>query len=40
MQIASLDRFPERSDAHIRVYNCAACHHQMRLTVWATDIAA
>ena len=40
MQIASLDQFPERSDEHIRVSKCPACHHQMRLTVWATDIAA
>jgi hypothetical protein len=31
MQIASIDRLPERNDAHIRVYNCPACHHEMRL---------
>jgi hypothetical protein len=40
MQLASLDPLPERSDAHIRVYNCPACRHEMRLTVWATDTAA
>jgi hypothetical protein len=37
MQIASLERLPARSDAGIRVYSCRSCHHEMRLTVWATD---
>ena len=40
MQIASLDQLPQRSDALIRVYKCPACHHEMRLTVWATDTPA
>jgi hypothetical protein len=40
MQIISLDPLPERSDAHIRIYKCAACHHEMRLTVWTTNTAA
>jgi hypothetical protein len=40
MQIASLDHLPGRSDAYVRVYNCPACHHERRLTVWATDPAA
>jgi hypothetical protein len=40
MHIANLDPIPQRNDAHIRVYNCPACHHEMRLTVWATDMAA
>ncbi len=40
MQIASLDPLPERRDAHIRIYKCPSCHHEMRLTVWATDTAA
>ncbi len=30
-------RLPERTDTHIRVYNCSACHHEMRLTVWGVD---
>jgi hypothetical protein len=34
MQIASLDQIPARSDVLVRVYNCRACHHEMRLTVW------
>ena len=40
MQIASIDPLPERSDAHIRVYGCPAFHHEMRVTVWASDTAA
>ena len=40
MQIASLDQLPGRSDAYVRVYNCPACHHERRLTVWASDPAA
>jgi hypothetical protein len=40
MQIASVDPLPNGSDAHIRIYRCASCDHEMRLTVWATDPAA
>ena len=40
MRIASLDQLPGRSNAYVRVYNCPACHHERRLTVWATDTAA
>ena len=39
MQLGSLDRLVARSDAHIRVYNCSTCHHEMRLSVWATETA-
>jgi hypothetical protein len=35
MQLASIDPLPDTADVHIRVYNCAACDHEMRLTVWA-----
>ena len=35
MHVASIDPLPQQSDAHIRVYDCPACHHEMRLTVWA-----
>ena len=28
---------PEPIDAHIRVYKCASCQHEMRLTVWSAD---
>jgi len=40
MHIASTERLPERSDAHIRVYACPACQHEMRLTVWTNDAVA
>jgi hypothetical protein len=40
MQIARVERFAETSDAAIRVYKCPACRHEMRLTVWAADLAA
>ena len=33
MHTASMNLLPERTDTHIRVYNCSACHHEMRLTV-------
>jgi hypothetical protein len=36
MRAAGVDSMP-RSDSHIRVYDCPACHHEMRLTVWGTD---
>jgi hypothetical protein len=36
MEIASIERLPEGSDADVRVYHCRACRHEMRLTVWAT----
>ena len=37
MHIASVDPSPERNDTHIRVYDCPACQHEMRLTVWGAD---
>jgi hypothetical protein len=37
LHIVSIDPLPERSDTHIRIYNCPACHHEIRLTVWGTD---
>ena len=36
MEIARIERLPEGSDADVRVYQCRTCHHEMRLTVWAT----
>ena len=38
LHIASIDPLRERSDTHIRVYNCLTCQHEMRLTVWGTDV--
>jgi hypothetical protein len=40
MQIASLDQLPGRSGAYVRIYNCSVCHHERRITVWATDKVA
>ena len=40
MRIASTEQLPERGDAHIRVYACAACQHEMRLTVWSNHAVA
>jgi hypothetical protein len=35
MEVTRIERLPEGSDADVRVYRCAACQHEMRLTVWA-----
>ena len=40
MEVARIELLPEGSDADVRVYQCAACLHEMRLTVWATPAAA
>jgi hypothetical protein len=37
MRIASLDPIPKKDDAQIRIYKCASCAREMRLTVWASD---
>jgi hypothetical protein len=37
MHITSINRLAERTDTHIRVYVCPACHYEMRLTVWGAD---
>jgi hypothetical protein len=37
MHSAGIESLPERSDTHIRIYNCPACHHEMRVTVWGAD---
>ena len=33
MDVATIGRVPEGSDADVRVYHCSACHHEMRLTL-------
>jgi hypothetical protein len=40
MQITRIDELPDRTDAKIRIYNCPACQHEMRLTVWSQDLLA
>jgi len=37
MHIARTDSLAGKSDAHIRVYDCPACNHEMRLTVWGAN---
>lgn len=38
MEIARIERLPDGSDADVRIYRCAACQHEMRLTVWAAVV--
>jgi hypothetical protein len=38
MKVFKVTRLAEHTDSHIRVYKCATCQHEMRLTVW-TDSA-
>ena len=40
MKLARTERLPDQTDAHIRIYTCALCGHEMRLTVWADDLLA
>jgi hypothetical protein len=40
MQLTRIEELPEGTDAQIRIYNCPACHHGMRLTVWSEDLPA
>jgi hypothetical protein len=35
MQLAGIDPLVDTADVHVRIYRCAACDHEMRLTVWA-----
>ena len=37
MQIVRTSSLPESTEAHIRVYDCPACHHELRLTVWGAE---
>ena len=38
MEVARIKLLPEATDADVRVYHCAACRHEMRLTVWAAVV--
>ena len=40
MKVARTEQVPDQTDAHIRVYNCRVCGHEMRLTDWADDLLA
>jgi hypothetical protein len=37
MQIVRTSSLPESTEAHIRVYDCPACHHELRLAVWGAE---
>ena len=34
MHFAQIVFLPDDTKTHVRVYACASCDHQMRLTVW------
>jgi hypothetical protein len=36
MEVVSIERLPEGSDAAVRFYQRTSCRHEMRLTAWAT----
>ena len=40
MQIVRDPQVSDRTDAQIRIYNCPACNHEMRLTVWSPESLA
>jgi Zn ribbon nucleic-acid-binding protein len=40
MQIVRDQQVSDRTDAQIRIYNCPACNHKMRLTVWSQESLA
>jgi hypothetical protein len=37
MDVARTYASAGKIDTHIRVYNCPACRHEMRFTVWGAD---
>jgi hypothetical protein len=39
MKIFSYSPLSHRNGATIRIYRCAACNHEMRLTVWLDNPA-
>jgi hypothetical protein len=40
MHFAHVVSLPNKSTTHIRVYACASCDDQMRLTVWGSNETA
>jgi hypothetical protein len=40
MKIERDEQLPDQADAQIRIYKCAVCQHEMRLTVWSKDLLA
>jgi hypothetical protein len=37
MHIARTYSLAEGNETHVRVYDCPACHHELRLTVWGAE---
>jgi hypothetical protein len=40
MRLSSPHSMPQRHETHIKVYHCADCEHEMRVTVWGADVQA
>jgi hypothetical protein len=38
MKVAAVDELANKIDAQIRFYKCPTCQHEMRLTVWSSDL--
>ena len=40
MRLAAPRAMPQRQETHVNVYQCTACGHEMRVTVWGADVQA
>jgi hypothetical protein len=40
MRLAAPRAMPQRQETHVKVYHCAGCDHEMRVTVWGADVQA
>jgi DNA-directed RNA polymerase subunit RPC12/RpoP len=38
MRIVNADLLADETKTHVREYHCPDCRHEMRLTVWGTEI--
>jgi DNA-directed RNA polymerase subunit RPC12/RpoP len=38
LTLATPNPLPNRDATHVRVYRCGNCGHEMRITVWGTDV--
>jgi hypothetical protein len=39
MHVASIKPMQEGADAHVKVYKCGTCGHELRLTIWTAPPA-
>ena len=37
MRLAASHAMPARDETHIDIFHCAACGHEMRVTVWGEE---